>query len=111
VSSDAGEGDASRLRMDPESAGVTTWLGFIDLAPSSTTAKEGTASRVVIPPQPSWVRTGGAPCGSTLWRRSRGSEAHRCDQIIEDGGTSVTIVGTRSLVWWSSWWPLSGKRQ
>jgi hypothetical protein len=50
VSSDAGEGDASRLRMDPESAGVTTWLGFIDLAPSSTTAKEGTASRVVIPP-------------------------------------------------------------
>jgi hypothetical protein len=108
VSGDAGEGGASRSRMDPGSAGVTARLGFIDLAPSSATVKEGIAPRVMVPPQPSWASTGGAPCGGTLWRRFHGSEAHRCDQIIEDGGASATIVGARSLVRRSSWWPLSG---
>jgi hypothetical protein len=108
VSGDAGEGGASRSRMDPGSVGVMAWLGFIDLAPSSVTVKEGTTSRVVVPPQPSQVSTCGAPCGSTLWRRSRGSEAHRCDQIIKDGGASATITCARSLVGRSSWWPLSG---
>jgi hypothetical protein len=52
--------------------------------------------------------TGGAPCGGTLWRRSHGSEAHWCDQIIEDGGTTATITSARSLVQRSSWWLLSG---
>jgi hypothetical protein len=83
-------------------------LGFIDLAPSSATTKEGTSPRVVVPPQPSWASTGGAPCGGTLWRRSHRSEAHRCYQIIEDGDASATIAGARSLMRQSSWWPLSG---
>jgi hypothetical protein len=107
VSGDAGEGGASRSRMDPGSSGVTTRLGFIDLAPSSATTKEGTTSWVVVPPQPSWASIGGVPCGGTLWRRSRRSEAHRCDQIIEAGGASTTIMDARSLVGRSSWWPLS----
>jgi hypothetical protein len=110
VSSDAGEGGTLRSRMDPGSARVMTQLGFIDLAPSLATAKEGTVPRVVVPPQPSRASTGGVPHGGTLWRRSRGSEAHRCDQIIKDGGASTTIVGTRSLVGRPSWWSLSGKR-
>jgi hypothetical protein len=83
-------------------------LGFIDLAPSSATSKEGTTLRVVVPPQPSRASTGEASCGGTLCRRSRRSEAHRCDQIIEDGGASATIAGVRSLVGRSSWWLLSG---
>jgi hypothetical protein len=29
------------------------------------------------------------------------SAGHRCNQIIEDGGVSVTITGARLLVWWS----------
>jgi hypothetical protein len=108
VSGDAGEGGASRSRMDPGSVGVAMRLGFIDLAPSSATAKEGTTPRVMVPPQPSWASTCGAPCGGTLWRRSHRSEAHRCYQIIEDGDASATIAGARSLVRQSSWWPLSG---
>jgi hypothetical protein len=108
VSGDAGEGGSSRSRMDPKSTGVTTWLGFIDLAPSSATTKEGTAPRVVVPPQPSQASTGRAPCDDTLWRRSRGSEDHQCDQIIKDGSASATIAGTRSLVGRSTWWLLSG---
>jgi hypothetical protein len=108
VSGDAGEGGASRSRMDPGSVGVATWLGFIDLVPLSATSKEGTTLRVVVPSKPSWVSTGRASCGGTLWRRSRKYEAHRRDQIIEDGGTSATIVGARSLVGRSSWWLLSG---
>jgi hypothetical protein len=108
VSGDTGEGGASRSRMDPGSAGVVARLGFIDLAPSSTTAKEGTTLRVVVPPQPSRASTGRASCGGTLWRWSRRSEAHRCDKIIEDGGASATIAGARSLVGQSSWWSLSG---
>jgi hypothetical protein len=107
VSGDAGEGSASRSRMDPGSVRVAARLGFIDLAPSSATTEEVTTPRVVVPPQPSWVRTGGAPCGGTLWRRCHKSKAHRCDQIIKDGGASATITGTRSLVRQSSWWPLS----
>jgi hypothetical protein len=111
VSGDVGEGDASQLRMDPGSAGVTTRLGFIDLALSLATTKEGTTPRVVVPPQLSWVSMGVASCGGTLWRQSHGSEAHHCDQIIEDGGASATIMGTRSLVGRSSWWSLSGERR
>jgi hypothetical protein len=93
VSDDAGEGGASRSRMDPGSTRVAAWLGFIDLAPSLATAKEGTTPRVVVPLQSSRVSTGGASCSGTLWRRSHGSEAHRCNQIIEDSGTSATIAG------------------
>jgi hypothetical protein len=29
------------------------------------------------------------------------SGGHRCDQIIEDGGASATIMGAKSLVGWS----------
>jgi hypothetical protein len=111
VSGDAGESGVSRSRMDPESAGVAAQLEFIDLAPSSTITKEGIAPRVVVPPQPSRASTGGAPCDGTLWRRSRGSEAHWCDQIIKDSDASATIAGARSLVGRSSWWLLSGERQ
>jgi hypothetical protein len=49
-----------------------------------------------------------AVCGGTLWRRSHRSEAHWCDQIIEDGGATATITSARSLVQRSSWWLLSG---
>jgi hypothetical protein len=51
---------------------------------------------------------GRALCGGTLWRQSCRSEAHRCDQIIKDGGASTTIAGARSMVGRSSWWSLSG---
>jgi hypothetical protein len=83
--------------MDPGSARVTAWLGFIDLAPSSATAKEGTTLRVVVPLQPSRLSTGGASCSGTLWRRSHRSEAHRCNQIIEDSGTFATIAGCSAV--------------
>jgi hypothetical protein len=64
VSGDASEGGASRSRMDPGSTGVAAWLGFIDLAPSSATTKEGTAPRVMVPPQPSRAgRRAVVPCG------------------------------------------------
>jgi hypothetical protein len=102
VSSDAGDGGTSRSRMDPGSTGVTARLGFIDLAPSSATTKEGTTPMVVVPPQPSRASTCGASCGGTLWGRSHRFEAHRCDQIIEDDGASATITGARSLVGRSS---------
>jgi hypothetical protein len=102
VSGNTGEGGASRSRMDPGSTGVTARLGFIDLAPSSATAKEGTTPRVVVPQQPSWVSTGGrhavVACGD-------GHADLRLTGATKSLRTAVPPQPSRAL---GCWWGGSG---